>query len=164
MKQLLDHTVEVLALWKVLCDCDHQLHLLGQSVQTDLRISLKTMLFRDLVLSGGDTCVGLIKSLSHRYQDDAASTNAISKKLRQVCPSLYRNEDAQVNKQLLKARTARRTDRDRLLQQTLDTWKQIPARIYLAHVCQLLADVTTPPASTTEASSNCAAVSWPRCC
>jgi nuclear pore complex protein Nup155 len=27
MKQLLDHTVEVLALWKVLCD--HQLHLLG---------------------------------------------------------------------------------------------------------------------------------------
>ena len=57
------------------------------------------MLFRDLVLSGGDTCVGLIKSLSHRYQDDAASTNAISKKLRQVCPSLYRNEDAQVNKQ-----------------------------------------------------------------
>ena len=162
MKQLLDHSVEVLALWKVLCD--HQLHLLGQSVQTDLRMSLKTMLFRDLILSGGDTCVGLINSLIHRYLDDAASTDAISEKLRQACPSLCRNEDAQVNKQLLKARTARRTDRDRLLQQTLDTWKQIPARIYLAHVCQLLADVTTPPASTTEASSNCAAVSWPRCC
>ena len=35
MKQMLDHTVEVLALWKVLCD--NQLHLLGQSLQTGLR-------------------------------------------------------------------------------------------------------------------------------
>ena len=31
MNQLLDHTVEMLALWKVLCD--HQLHLLGQSLE-----------------------------------------------------------------------------------------------------------------------------------
>jgi nuclear pore complex protein Nup155 len=90
MKQLLDHTVEVLALWKVLCD--HQLHLLGQSLSAEMRMSLKTTLFRDLILSGSDTCIGLINSLIHRYLDDAASTDAISEKLRQVCPSLYRNE------------------------------------------------------------------------
>ena len=140
MKQLLDHTVEVLAL------CDHQLpNLLGQSLQTDLRISLKTMLFRgDLILSGGHTLgVDLIHSSIHRYlSDDVAITESISEKLRQVCPSLCRNEDAlctKVNKQLPKPRTASQTDRDRLLQQTLDTWKQIPARINLAHVCQQLA-------------------------
>ena len=57
-----------------------------------MRMSLKTTLFRDLILSGSDTCIGLINSLIHRYLDDAASTDAISEKLRQVCPSLYRNE------------------------------------------------------------------------
>ncbi|KAI9555074.1 hypothetical protein GHT06_017589 [Daphnia sinensis] len=141
MKQLLDHTVEVLALWKVLCD--HQLHLLGQSLSAEMRMSLKTTLFRDLILSGSDTCIGLINALIHRYLDDAASTDAISEKLRQVCPSLYRNEDAlctKVNEQLLKARTTTmsRMDKERLLQQTLETCKQIPARINLAHVCQQL--------------------------
>ncbi|KAI9566057.1 hypothetical protein GHT06_009857 [Daphnia sinensis] len=141
MKQLLDHTVEVLALWKVLCD--HQLHLLGQSLSAEMQMSLKTTLFRDLILSGSDTCIGLINALIHRYSDDAASTDAISEKLRQVCPSLYRNEDAlctKVNEQLLKARTTTmsRMDKERLLQQTLETCKQIPARINLAHVCQQL--------------------------
>jgi nuclear pore complex protein Nup155 len=62
MKQLLDHTVEVLALWKVLCD--HQLHLLGQSLSAEMRMSLKTTLFRDLILSGSDTCIGLVNSSS----------------------------------------------------------------------------------------------------
>ena len=154
----------MLKCWACERSCATTNFICSASLQPDQRMPLKTMLFRDLILSGGDTCVGLINSLIHRYLDDAASTDDISEKLRQVCPSLCRNEDAPVNKQLLKARTASRTDRDHLLQQTLDTWKQIPARIYLAHVCQLLADVTTPPASTTEASSNCAAVSWPRCC
>ncbi len=53
---------------------------------------LPPSLFRDLILSGSDTCIGLINSLIHRYLDDAASTDAISEKLKQVCPSLYRNE------------------------------------------------------------------------
>jgi nuclear pore complex protein Nup155 len=45
-----------------------------------------------------------------------------------------------VNEQLLKARTTtmNRMDKERLLQQTLDACKQIPARINLAHVCQQL--------------------------
>jgi nuclear pore complex protein Nup155 len=82
-KQLLDHTVKVLALWKVLCD--QQLHLLGRSLSAEMRMSLKTTLFNDLILSGLDSCIGLINSLIHRYLDDAASTNTIIEKLRQVC-------------------------------------------------------------------------------
>lgn len=142
LKQLVDHAVQVISLWKVLCD--HQLHLLGQSITAELRMSLKTMHFRDLILSGGDVCVALINALIHRYLDDAASTDAISEKLRQVCPSLYRNEDAlctKINEQLLKARTGNvsRSERDRLLQQTLDLSKQIPSRLNVAHVSQQLA-------------------------
>lgn len=85
LKQLLDHAVEVLGLWKVVCD--HQLHVLAQQVfSNELKQSLKGMLFRDLILahSGSDTCVALINALIHRYLDDAASTDAISDKLRQV--------------------------------------------------------------------------------
>ena len=88
MKQLLDGSVGFL--WKVMFD--HQLHLLGQSLLTEMRTSLKTTLSRNLILSGSDTCIGLINSLIHRYLHDAASTDAISENLRQVCPSLYRNE------------------------------------------------------------------------
>ena len=127
LKQLLNHTAEVLSLWKVLCD--HQLHLLGQGLSTDLKSQLKTMLFRDLVLAGGDVCVSLINALIHRYLDDAASTDAISGKLREVCPSLYRNEDAlctKVNEQLLKARSEmNRHEKERILQQTLEACKQV---------------------------------------
>ena len=86
MKQLLDHTVEVLALWKVLCD--HQLHLLGQSLSAEMRMSLQTTLFRDLILSGSDTSIILINFLMHRYLDDVASTDAMSEKLRKVCSPL----------------------------------------------------------------------------
>lgn len=67
--------------------CDHQLHILAQQAfSNELRQTLKAMLFRDLILahSGTDTCVALINALIHRYLDDAASTDAISDKLRQV--------------------------------------------------------------------------------
>lgn len=140
LKQLLDHTSEVLGLWKVLCD--HQLHLLGETLSADLKLQLKTMLFRDLILSGGDVCIALINLLIHRYLDDAASTDAISGKLRDVCPSLYRNEDAlctKVNEQLLKARTEmNHPEKEKLLHQAIETCKQIPTRLNLGHVCQQL--------------------------
>jgi nuclear pore complex protein Nup155 len=73
-KQLLDHTVKVLALRKVLCD--HQLHLLGRSLSAEMLMPLKATLFSDLILSNSDTC-SLINSLIHRHLDDAASTDAI---------------------------------------------------------------------------------------
>ena len=113
MKQLLDHTVEVFALWKVLCDR----RLLAQSLQTDLRMSLKTMLFRDLILSGGDTCGGLINLLIHSYLHSTTSFDEISEKFRQVFPSLYRNKEApstKFNEQLFKAPTADSSSADDL--------------------------------------------------
>jgi hypothetical protein len=52
MKQLLDHTVEVLALWKVLCD--HQLHLLGHIHNTTC-ICINARPARQLA---ADSCTG----------------------------------------------------------------------------------------------------------
>ena len=149
LKQLLDHVVQVLALWKVVT-VDHQLHLLGQqpSFPSDLRMSLKTILIRDLLLqSGASVCAALIDALIRRYLDDAASTDQISEKLRHVCPSLYRDEDAlcaKVNEQLMRCASdpsiqQQPQSRQQLLRQTLDACKQIPGRLNLASVCQQLA-------------------------
>ena len=54
------------------------------------------MLFRHLILPGGDTRINLSSnSLIHRFiTDGVASTNAINDKSIQICPSLYLDEDA----------------------------------------------------------------------
>lgn len=67
----------------------------------------------------------------------------------QVCPSLYRNEDAlctKINEQLLKARNlmsagpgSQQLEKERLLRQTLEACKQVALRLDLAHVCAQLA-------------------------
>lgn len=45
-----------------------------------------------------DTCAKLIVSLINTYLKDNASVGSISEKLRDVCPNLYRHEDAVSNK------------------------------------------------------------------
>lgn len=118
LKQLVEHTGQVLGLWKILCD--HQLHLLGQLMSAELKCQLQSILFRDLILNGADTCMLLISALVDRYLDDSANTDAISGKLREVCPSLYRTEDAlctKINEQLMKASVEQnRAEKERLLQ------------------------------------------------
>ena len=71
--------------------CDHQLHLLGQSLSAEMRMSLKTTLFRDLILSGSDTCIGLINSSSI---DTWMMRPARMPSVRNwdKCVTLYRNE------------------------------------------------------------------------
>ena len=51
------------------------------------------MTFEQLVCGGEIICHGLIKHLIDMYLDDNAATDAISARLRQVCPSLYSCDD-----------------------------------------------------------------------
>ncbi len=43
-------------------------------------------------------CSVLISSLMNCYMDDSASIDAISERLRDVCPSLFSNDDAVMTK------------------------------------------------------------------
>lgn len=45
-------------------------------------------------LSSLQICRALISSLMNCYLDDSASIDAISERLRDVCPSLFSNDDA----------------------------------------------------------------------
>jgi nuclear pore complex protein Nup155 len=87
-----EHACEVLSLWKVLSE--HQLNIIVQELPKDQQQSLYVCAFRDLVLYRKDLSVLLIISLINTYLKDNGGIDAISSKLRDVCPNLYRQEDA----------------------------------------------------------------------
>lgn len=82
----------MIALWKILCE--HQFNLLFQALPKDEQNSLSASTFRDLILSRSDTCALFIVSLLNSYLNDNSTVSSISSKLRDVCPTLYRHEDA----------------------------------------------------------------------
>lgn len=82
----------MIALWKILCE--HQFNLLFQALPQDEQNSLAASTFRDLILSRTDTCALFIVSLLNSYLNDNTTVSSISSKLRDVCPALYRHEDA----------------------------------------------------------------------
>jgi nuclear pore complex protein Nup155 len=68
------------------------------------------MNFRNIIQEGRDICCVLISSLINRYLDGNTSVDTISCKLIEVCPNLYRREDAACSKaseMLLSAKTVR---------------------------------------------------------
>lgn len=87
-----EHTCEVIALWKILCE--HQFHLLFQALPQDEQSSLAASTFRDLLLSRTETCAHFIVVLLNSYLNDNTTVSSISSKLRDDCPTLYRHEDA----------------------------------------------------------------------
>lgn len=92
----LEHTCEVLSLWKILCE--HQFHLLFNALPSDEQNILSAYTFRDLILSRGESSALLIASLINSYLCDNATVGSISSKLRDVCPNLYRHENAVLHK------------------------------------------------------------------
>lgn len=56
------------------------------------------LFFRELLLGGQEVAGLLILSLINQYLTDNASVDSISRELREVCPNLYRNEDAACSK------------------------------------------------------------------
>lgn len=133
-----EHTCEVLALWKILCE--HQFNLLfGALVQEEQNL-LAACTFRDLILSRADTCAVLIVSLVNSYLNDNTTVSSISSKLRDVCPNLYRHEDAVLYKAteiLLQSKSCvDREERQEKLYMALQLCKDAAPAIPLASICQ----------------------------
>lgn len=91
------------------------------------------MYFRDLIISGAGKEVWgrLVQSLINRYLSDEASTDAISNRLRDVCPNLYNHEDGialKAHEILITARTKTNPDeRSKMLHDALNKAKGISA-------------------------------------
>ncbi|PVD22911.1 hypothetical protein C0Q70_16171 [Pomacea canaliculata] len=143
VQELLHRVEEVLGLWRVLLD--HQLHLLAAGLSQDQQNQLRSLTFKTLVLSGKEVCASLVTCLINRYLDDNATVDAISSRLREVCPSLYSMDDATCSKANELLQAARfiqdRNERRRHLQESLRLLKAVAQPLQLTVVCNQLAAV-----------------------
>ncbi|KAK6639409.1 hypothetical protein RUM43_007682 [Polyplax serrata] len=141
LKSFVSHACEVLGLWKILCE--HQFHVIADMLDKELQNHLPEVTFRELLLSGYQLCSLLINSLINSYLGDNASVDSISSKLREVCPNLYKNEDAacsKANEMLLAAKKCVHVDeKDAKLKAALDLCKEVVPQIDLAQICQQFA-------------------------
>ncbi|XP_070562899.1 nuclear pore complex protein Nup155-like [Ptychodera flava] len=137
LQYLVQYSCQVLALWKVVSD--HQFHIITSQLDKNTQNQLRQMKFCDLVTSGKELCSALITALINRYLGDNATTDAISSKLREVCPLLYSTEDAIVSKanELLQTakQTSNRFEKEEMLKKSLQLFSEVSHQLNLQAVC-----------------------------
>ncbi|KAJ8961865.1 hypothetical protein NQ318_021483 [Aromia moschata] len=138
LKVFVCHCCQIMGLWRILCE--HQFHSLIGALPDNQQQILQNTTFKDLFLYRQDICSVLITTLVNSYLSDNASVDSISAKLREVCPHLYRTEDAAFSKasEILKSsRTIQNLDeKEELIYSALQLCKTISPHINLAEVCK----------------------------
>lgn len=138
LNRFIRHTAEVIALWKILCE--HQFHLLIAQLPQEQQHILAACTFRDLILYRTDICAVLIVTLINSYLNDSASVSSISSKLRDVCPTLYRHEDAVSHKAteilMLSKNCTDYDEKEERLRTALQLCKSAAPKLPLTNICQ----------------------------
>lgn len=142
-QQLVIYTYEMLALWKILCD--HQFHAVVAFLPQDLQELLKLFTFKDFIIDGKELSASLTSALINFYLEDQASTGTISERLRELCPSIYRIEDATVSRaheMVLNAKNIHnKTEKEAELVESLKLCKSIAPNVDLNLMCGLFRSV-----------------------
>ncbi|GJQ73093.1 Nup154 [Trypoxylus dichotomus] len=137
-KVFINHCCQVIGLWKILCE--HQFHMLIDELHDSQKQILQNTTFKDLLLYGKDLCSLLITKLIGSYLGDNASVDSISIKLRDICPDLYKVEDAaysKANEILKSAKTLQNIDeREELIRSALELCCTVAPNINLFEICQ----------------------------
>ncbi|KAL0842019.1 hypothetical protein ABMA28_014235 [Loxostege sticticalis] len=132
--------IEMLSLWKVLCE--HQFHVIAASLPPEQQSALQAASFRELLVGGQEVACLLLGSLVAGYLRDNASVDGISQKLRQLCPTLYRQEDAtcsKANELLMFAKQQKNpAEREEMLQHALKLCMDVAPNVNLPLVCSKL--------------------------
>ncbi|KAL7641759.1 UNVERIFIED_CONTAM: hypothetical protein RMT77_007633 [Armadillidium vulgare] len=141
LRSLLAHALEVLRLCTVLTT--HNFSLVTEGLSKELRDQVRGVTLRDLILSGKDACRNLIMALMDRYHGDNASIDAISMRLRDVCPSLYRIEDAKLSKAneiiLAAKNNDNKAEKEKAFREAVELCKQIGQYVNVVGICSQLA-------------------------
>lgn len=96
LKTFVCHCCQIVGLWRILCE--HQFHSLIGALPENQQQVLQNTTFKELFLYRQEVCSVLIATLVNSYLGDNASVDSISAKLREVCPHLYKTEDAAFSK------------------------------------------------------------------
>lgn len=95
--------------------------------------------FRELILFRSEICAALIVALINTYLNDNASLGPVSAKLREVCPTIYRHEDAVSHKateiMMLAKNTPNADEKEDKLQTALQLCKDASPHIPLSIIC-----------------------------
>ncbi|XP_029678395.1 nuclear pore complex protein Nup155 isoform X1 [Formica exsecta] len=138
LKVFITHACEVLGLWKILCE--NRLNNIINCLSKDQIAQFSTATFRDLILIGHEISSLLIIHLIDSYLGDNASVDSVSAKLREICPNLYRTEDAvcsKANEILLKAKNCTNPEeKECYLKSALKLCKEVAPRLNWSAVCQ----------------------------
>ncbi|KAG8179998.1 hypothetical protein JTE90_020953 [Oedothorax gibbosus] len=137
--QLVNYTYEMLALWKVLCD--HQFERVMNFLPQAQQDVMKIISFKDFIIDGKELSVCLTNALINFYLEDNASTSSISSRLRELCPTIYRVEDATVSRAheiVLNAKNIlNKMDKEHELHEALKLCKSIAPNVDLDLMCGL---------------------------
>ncbi|XP_014679572.1 PREDICTED: nuclear pore complex protein Nup155-like, partial [Priapulus caudatus] len=141
--RLVVRACETIGLWKILCD--HQFHIVVANLSREMQSQLHTLTFKEFVIAGKEIANSLILCLISRYLGDNATTDAISSRLREVCPSLYSHNDSVCAKasevlQMSKS-TQNKQDRHGMLEESLQRYKEISTQLNLPLICSQFQEV-----------------------
>ena len=142
---LLNHCLEVLGLWKIITD--HQFQTIASHLPGEIVNRLKSSTFRELVISGLEVCARLASCLVQKYIEDHSTTDAISRRLSDSCPSIFKQEnalEAKAHEKIIKARIATsEEERSSLVSEAAQLLKRVGGRINLPEACELLQSVNS---------------------
>lgn len=138
--RLLLRSIEVLNLYKLLYE--HQFSAVCANLPADPQLKLSQMTFKDLIVIGNSMTTSIASALVRRYLDDNITTDAISRKLHELCPSIFRQENAlqaKAHEMILQSRSVMdRVDKERMMNEAVSLLKKIGIRLELQAVCDLL--------------------------
>ena len=135
LRQLVVDCLQILGLWSVVVE--HAVAQVVARLSPDILNTIQHTQFRDLVVSPGgrDVAVKLVHCLVETYLNDSANTDAISNRLRQLCPSLYRQEDALSSKAhellLAAAKLGHGSEKEKMIGEAVGIAVQIAAHLHL---------------------------------
>jgi nuclear pore complex protein Nup155 len=141
VKQFLNRTIEIFGLWKILDE--HKFHVISSKLDKQTIMLMLNMHIKTFLLSDDSLLEQLITALLYRYIDNNACTDSLNQSLKQMCPSLYTNENAIFSKACEKLKQALNIkndnyERDQLLKEAVDLMKQIGYVANLTQVCDML--------------------------
>lgn len=140
LTRLLVRCIEVLNLYKLLYE--HQFSTVCANLPSDPQMRLSIMTFRDLIVMGNEMTTNIASALVRRYLDDNITTDAISRRLHELCPSIFRQENAlqaKAHEMILQSRAiVDKVDKERMMNEAVSLLKKIGTRLDLQAVCDLL--------------------------
>lgn len=138
--RLLVRSIEVLNLYKLLYE--HQFSSVCTNLPAECQSKLSMTTFKELIIMGSELTTSIASALVRRYLDDNISTDAISRRLHELCPSIFRQENAlqaKAHEMVLQSRSiVDKVDKERMMNEAVSLLKKIGVRLDLQAICDLL--------------------------